>query len=38
MANYQDRQIHEECGVFGVFGVEKAASLTSTAARKGAAS
>lgn len=28
MANYQDRQIHEECGVFGVFGVEKAASLT----------
>ena len=21
MANYQDRQIHEECGVFGVFGV-----------------
>ena len=20
MANYQDRQIHEECGVFGVFG------------------
>ena len=28
MAIYQDRQIHEECGVFGVFGVENAAALT----------
>lgn len=28
MAIYQDRTIHEECGVFGVFGVENAASLT----------
>ena len=28
MASYQDRTTHEECGVFGVCGVENAASLT----------
>ena len=24
----QDRELHEECGVFGIFGVPDAASLT----------
>lgn len=28
LASADDRQLHEECGVFGVFGVENAASLT----------
>ena len=28
MANYLDRQLHEECGVFGVYGVDDAASIT----------
>lgn len=26
--NYQDREIHEECGVFGIYGVPDAANLT----------
>ena len=26
--NSDDREIHEECGVFGVYGVENAASIT----------
>ena len=28
MGQISDRELHEECGVFGVFGVKDAASLT----------
>ncbi len=28
MIPYSDREIHEECGVFGIYGVDNAASLT----------
>ncbi len=28
MARFKEREINEECGVFGVFGVDNAASLT----------